>query len=289
MALESVMLQASAETKNAIVRLYNFPKDAIIFGYAQASDAIKLYDGTFDTERRITGGSHVQVGPNVLCYSIAVPRNGQFTGYEDMRGYYHQCIAEGLTDLGIDGVDVNNKASTINVNGKVVASGAIHWGRQSGLLHGLIIMDPYDMNILGRRVHLAQRRIGGEVYTEHSAISNIPAVSQLLKLTGVDLPQERRLDIMKQMVGHAILRRITGNRYAERPINARIEHNAMQFIREKYGNESWTLRRAPPFTADNVEAIPGEELNGYLRKTLGYCLFSQVDDSDFKKMATPSE
>jgi hypothetical protein len=38
-----------------------------------------------------------------------------------------------------------------------------------------------------------------------------------------------------------------------------------------------------------VEAIPGEELSGKLKKDLGYCMYIEVPDKDFAKMTLPED
>lgn len=59
-------------------------------------------------------------------------------------------------------------------------------------------------------------------------------------------------------------------------------------IEDKHKKPEWIEKRRPPFTKDRIEAIPFEELDGPLKKDLGYCMFLQVKDKDFKKIAEPS-
>lgn len=285
MALEEFFLKRAALQNVASVRFFSVPKDSIVLGYAQATDVMKKFDNSFDITRRSTGGSHVQIGPNTMAYSFAVPRDGSFRTFEDMRAYFAQHVANALRDLGIESIDIDNRASTINVNEKVVASHAIIWGAESALLHGLIIIDPYDVDRIASRVALQTRKIGNRFYPEYSVLKNIPTVSKLLNDLAPNLSGQCRTNALKEVVASTILKQVTGGKFLSKKICCKdiIEANELQ--KNKYNRSAWTRHRTPLFTKDNIEKIPGEELNGPLRKNLGYCLFSQVKNRDFKKMA----
>ena len=157
MALEEFFLQRAQ--KNAVIRFFDFQKDSLILGYAQHTDAIKNPLGA-SVVRRLTGGSHVQVGQNTFVYSFAVPRSGEFSTFTDMRKYYAQHVADALENVGMENIEVDNKASTINSNGRVVASHAVIWGAKSALLHGLVIIDPYDAEKMTKIVVALQAMFG---------------------------------------------------------------------------------------------------------------------------------
>ncbi len=288
MALEEFFFRRSIQNV-ATVRFFDFAKDSVILGYAQDTDAIKKHDNSFDVTRRITGGSHIQVGSNIIAYSFTVPRDGSFTNYEDMRAYFAEHVANALGDLGIEDIVIDNKASTINVNGKVVASHAILWGVQSALLHGLIIIDPYDVDELSDRVALQTRKIGNKSYSEYTALKTLPAVSRLLNNVAPNATESVRNTVLKDLISKAILKHVAGKKYENKQVNNKIVSDAFELLRRKYGLPLWVNKHKPTFTKEEVEAIPGEELNGLLKKNLGYCLFIQVKDKDFKKMSQPTE
>ena len=241
----------------------------------------------FNVVRRASGGSHIQIGSNVLAYTITVPRDGSFKHYEDLRAYYADKIAKSFENLGISNITVDNKASTINVDGKVVASHAVVWGVNSALLHGLIIVDPYNVNKLSNRLVLGSRKIGSKTYTEYSALKNIPAISQLLDNTAKNLNQKQRTEALKEIVSQEILKFITENKFKNKKIDKKILLESYKLIQKKYGQEKWTKLKKPPFTKEEIKEIPGEKLDGPLKKNLGYCLYIQVKNKDFKKMADP--
>ena len=112
MAFEEYLLERAAKTSKASVRFYSFPKDSIVLGYAQDTDVIKKLDSNVELTRRATGGSHVQVGSNVLAYSFVVPRDGSFKNYSDMRTYYAESVANALIDLGLDNLKVRTTVMT---------------------------------------------------------------------------------------------------------------------------------------------------------------------------------
>ncbi len=276
MMLEEFMLRRPALYPTACVRFFSVSKDAVVLGYAQDTDALKKRDSSFDVVRRLTGGSHVQIGSNILAYSFSVPRNGSFRNYEDMRAYYAQHVADALGDLGIDSITVDNKASTINVNDKVVASHAVIWGVESALIHGLMIVSPYDVERLSQRVFLANRKIGSKIYREQDAIKNMPAVERFIG--------ERKRKIAHSIIADAILARVTKGKYRKMKIDHRVLKECAA-IEEKHSSEKWIAERKPPFTENVIEEIPGEQLEGKLKKKLGYCMYIQVKDKNFKKMA----
>ena len=217
MALEEYFLKRSQ--KRACLRVWSVPKDAAVLGYSQATDVIKKMESGFNVVRRASGGSHIQIGSNVLAYTITVPRDGSFKHYEDLRAYYADKIAKSFENLGISNITVDNKASTINVDGKVVASHAVVWGVNSALLHGLIIVDPYNVNKLSNRLVLGSRKIGSKTYTEYSALKNIPAISQLLDNTAKNLNQKQRTEALKEIVSQEILKFITENKFKNKKID----------------------------------------------------------------------
>ncbi|MBI2579446.1 MAG: lipoate--protein ligase family protein [Candidatus Aenigmarchaeota archaeon] len=284
MALEEYFLRAP---RRATFRLYSFPKDSAILGYAQATDALRKRD--VDVMRRISGGSHVQAGPNILAYSVVVPRDGTFRTYEDMRAYYAEKVALALESMGVENIDVDNKASTVNVDGRVIASHAMVWGVERALLHGLVIISPYDVDGMSERLYLGERRIGSGIYTEYAALKNMPVVSRLLDEVAPGRPEEERNEIIRRVVGEALLQQFTGGRYERRKIGDAIMSESMVLIRKKFGNDFWVNLKKPPFTRDEIDEIPGEELDGPLKSGLGYCMYSQVPDNKFKKMAVPEE
>lgn len=288
MALEEFFFRRASQNV-ATVRFFDFPKDSVVLGYAQDTDVIKKQDNMFDITRRITGGSHVQVGSNIIAYSFTVPRDGSFRTYEDMRAFFAEHVANALSDLGIENITVDNKASTINVDGKVVASHAIIWGVQSALLHGLIIIDPYDVDELASRVSLQNRKIGKKVYFEYTALKNLPAVSGLLNNIAPNADGSVRSDILKDIISEAILKHATKNKHDNKKVNSTIISESFNLLNRKYNLPVWINKRRPPFSKEEVEVIQGEELNGPLKKNLGYCLFIDVKNKDFKKMATLPE
>ncbi len=284
MALEEYFLKRAE--KSACVRVWSVPKDSGVLGYSQDTDVVKNTEADFNVVRRASGGSHIQIGPNILAYTVTVPRDGTFKHYEDMRSFYAEKVSKALENIGVNNLTIDNKASTINVDGKVVASHAIIWGVRAGLLHGMIIIDPYNVEKLAERLSLGSRKIGNNVYTEYTALKNIPAVSQLLDNTAKNLNSKHRAEALKEIIGKEIVKTFTeGGDVSKKTIDSRILSEANNLIKSKYGKEEWNNLKKPAFTKEQIEEIPGEELDGPLKKDLGYCLYIQVKDKDFKKMA----
>ncbi len=270
MAIEEALAARVAQQRTkAAIRFYGFPHDAIVLGYAQATDIIKNLHGA-ELTRRITGGSHVQTGPNTIAYSFVVPRDGTFRTFEDMRAYYAERVASALEALGIDNVTVDNKASTIMVNDRIIASHAIWWGIERALMHGLLMMTPYDVNRVAARVAFQQRKIGNTYYSEYDALKNLATVGQETA--------SARNDTLRALVSNAILAEVTKNMFERHAIDTLPE------AKRQYSASTWVSDHRPTFTPAEAEAIPGEELDGPLKKNLGYCLFLQVPDKDFKAM-----
>jgi lipoate-protein ligase A len=282
MALEELMLRQAAEKKKAMARFYSFDKDSVVLGYSQATDALKKRD--VDVVRRATGGSHVQTGSNIIAYSFAVPRDGSFSNFEDMRGYYAENIANAFTKLGLENVLIDNKASSVNINDKVSAAHAVIWGVESALIHGLITIDPYEIGALAERLYLATRKIGTNEYSEYDAIRNIPAISKVLPRLAENLRGEGRREAIKKILAETILAEVTRGKHENKKVDQITINQAIPLLERRYGKEEWTEQRSPVFTEEEIETIPGEELNGKLKENLGYCMYIQVSDNKFKKM-----
>ena len=289
MALEEYLL-ARSESKNvATVRFWNVEKDAVVLGYGEDASNIKKLDSSFDVARRITGGSHVQFDSSCIAYSFTVPRDGSFRHFEDMRKYFAQSIYDALAELGVDDVRVDNRASTINVNGKVIASHAIFWGVKSALMHGLLLIDKYNVDKILERVALRERRIGNGTYAEYSALANAPNMISVLgkRLDSVD--HAKRNAYAKKLAVDEILKQVTEGKFSGKLPSQGTLSDAEALTRARHASEPWFIERRPPYTEEEVESIPGEELSGALKKNQGYCLYIQVPDRDFAKMAQPSE
>ncbi len=289
MALEEYLLDRSETEKVATIRFWNVAKDSVVLGYGESPSNIKRIDSTFDVARRITGGSHVQFDRHSLAYSFTVPRDGSFRHFEDMRGYFAEKVATALTELGIDNVSIDNRASTINVDGKVIASHAMFWGVGSALMHGLLLIDPYEVDKIYERVLLKERRIGKKVYTEYSALENAPNASNELRERIDRIASDHRREYVKGLVASEVLRQIAGGKFEKRGVSSGVISTAENVVAERHVGIPWFEERKPPYTKEEVEAIPGEALDDLLKKEMGYCLYIQVKDKDFAKMALPEE
>ncbi len=289
MAMEEYLLDRSEKEKVATVRFWNVARDAIVLGYSEATSNIKKLDCTFDVARRITGGSHVEFDMHSLAYSFTVPRDGSFGHFEDMRAYFAEKVAAALIELGVDDVSIDNRASTINVDGKVIASHAIFWGVKSALMHGLMLIDSYDVDKIYERVLLKERKIGKKVYTEYSALKNAPTLSSQLQKEIKRIDAGHKREYVKRLVAEEMLKQIAGERFEKKAPSTEIVSNAESVVAARHTGSPWFNERRPPYTKGEVEAIPGEELDGLLRKRLGYCLYIEVSDKDFAKMSVPKE
>ncbi len=291
MAMEEYMLQRSEDSKLATVRFWNVEKDAIVLGYSEATSAIKKFDNTFEVARRITGGSHVEFDENALAYTFTVPRDGSFGHFEDMRKYFAEKIGDALAGLGIDSTSVDNRASTINVDGRVIASHAMFWGVKSALMHGLLLIKPYDVDKIYERVALNERKIGRKVYTEYDALKNAPAVSAYIGASGhaAYISKEDKAAYVKKVVAESILEQVTNGKHREVTLNSNTVSAAEKLVADRHIGAPWFNHRIPNYTEKEVEAIPGESLDGALKGGLGYCLYIQVPDRAFARMAQPKE
>ncbi|MCL5412078.1 MAG: hypothetical protein M1474_00350 [Candidatus Marsarchaeota archaeon] len=289
MALEEFALARSERMGVATVRFWDVRKDAVVLGYGESPSAIKRADRSFDLARRITGGSHVQFDSNCLAYSFTVPMDGSFKHFDDMRKYYAEKIGAALTELGIDVSRVDNRASTINVDGRVVASHAMYWGVKSSLMHGLMLINKYDVNTILRRVRLNERKIGRHVYSEEAALRGIPALGARLANRMRMISPTARTEYAKRLIEEEILKQITGGNHANKQVGSAVFEEAERIVSETHIGKPWVLDRTPPLSSDRVDTIPGEELDGKLRDGLGYCLYSQVTNRDFARMSEPIE
>ncbi|MCL4388083.1 hypothetical protein M1567_02935 [Candidatus Marsarchaeota archaeon] len=286
MALEELMLEDSASRNVAGIRFWNVKKDSVVLGYGESPNNVKARDASFDLARRITGGSHVEFDKACLAYTFTVPRDGSFRHYEDMRKYFAEHMASSLSDLGIKDVYADNKASTINVAGKVIASHAIFWGVKSALLHGLLLIDHYDVEKIAERMILSKRKISGSVYEEADALRLAPVASELVK-SGSSIPQHEKAEFARRAISNKLLDSLTGGNHSKFFVSQKTISRAERLVSSTHTDSRWLDLRNPPYTKESAEAIPGEELNGTLKEGLGYCMYIEVSDKDFKEMAVP--
>ncbi len=266
MALEEYFVKLAAKEKTPSIRFFTFDKDTIVLSYGQATDALKNLDSNVELTRRLTGGSHVHNGPNILAYMFAIPRDGSFKNLTDMRAYYADIVGHAFQNLGINNVEVDNEACGVKIDEKVVASHAIFWGVESALLHGLVVLKPFDVEKIADSIWLKSRKIGKKFYTEESALRNIPVIMNQLKNFAPNANPEQKLHAVNELVAQEILKEATRNKYTKKTIDDKIISNLKPLLQEKYDKESWVIGRNPVFTKEEVEEIPGEELNGKLKE-----------------------
>jgi len=292
MALEEHFVKLAATEKIPSIRFFTFDKDTIVLAYGQATDAIKKLDSQVELTRRITGGSHVQQGPNALSYMFTVPHDGTFKHLTDMRNYYAEIVGNAFENLGIENVEVDNKACGIKIDGKISAAHATFWGVDSALVHGIIILKPYDVEKIASRVWLKTRKVGNKIYTEESALKNIPAVMDQLKNFAPNAKPAEKLKAVQKLVAQEILKEETRGKYKQEKIDGKILARLRPLLEEKYNRREWIEKRNPPFTKKEVKEIQwvyGHKLDGKLMKNLPYCLWIQVKNREFRKMAEPIE
>jgi len=289
MALEEYFLNVSAKEQSAHIRFYDFDKDTVVLRYNQSPSAVRQWTDDFNVTRRGSGGSHVQVGGNILAYSFIIPRDGNFRSHPKFRAYYAEKVADALEGIGLTDIVVDNDASTIMTGDRVVASHALKWNVRSALLHGIVMITPYDVDKIMQRVYLGQRTIGSSTYTEASALRNIPTLTQALPNLKPNANAEQREHYFKQLVGEAILKEVAGKDYRREELSEAILQQAREYHGARYSQPRWLKRRLPTFTPEEVEELPGETLDDPLKKDWGYCLYIQVPDKKFKNMAEPED
>jgi hypothetical protein len=139
---------------------------------------------------------------------------------------------------------------------------------------------PYDVGKVAGRVSLGVRKVGNKFYPEAVALQNLATVSQTIP------PKLARADL-KKIVAEAILRKVTGGKFRVAKIGKRVIHEALELQRRRYERVAW-IKSCQPALGEQIEKLPGEGLDGTLKRRTGYCLFSQVRDRDFKRMVQPS-
>jgi len=290
MALEEFFVKLAASEKTPSIRFFTFDKDTIVLSYGQATDALKKIDSGAVVTRRLTGGSHVQNGPNALSYMFAVPHDGTFKNLTDMRAYYAEIVGNAFRNLGIEDVEEDNDACGIKIGGRIAAAHAMFWGVDSALLHGLIILKPYDVETLANRVFLKTRKIGNRIYTEESALKKIPAIIDQLRNFAPNADPEQKLKAVHELVAQEILKEAAGGKFKKGDMHD-VLPRLKPLLAEKYDRRAWVMKRLPPFTEEEVEEIPGlygRKLDDALMKGMPYCLWIEVKDKEFKAMAEPS-
>lgn len=289
MALEEFFVKLAASEKIPSIRFFTFDKDSIVLSYGQATDVLRKIDNEVEVTRRLTGGSHVQQGRNALSYMFAVPNDGAFKNLVDMREYYAEVVGNAFRNLGIENVEEDNRACGIKIDGKISAAHAMFWGVDSALLHGIIIVKPYEIEKIAQRVWLKTRKINGKIYTEESALKKIPAVMDQLKNFAPNANPEKRLQAVHELIAQEILKEATRGKFKKGNIQ-NVLPRLKPLLAEKYDRREWVMKRQPPFTEEEVEEIPGlygRKLDDKLMKNMPYCLWIEVKNRDFKKMAEP--
>lgn len=252
MAAEEHMMSRVSREGIPGLRLFTFDEPGIIIGYRQANDVTDDLPVT----RRMTPGSHVIVGDNTLGYSFCVPSTSKDVG--KIRAHFAGQLAYALNDLGYDAQE-DNKASAIKIDGKIVAGHSMSGIGGSTLLHGFLVISPYERKILDS-VNF-YRSVKGDGNVERRALENIPIIS-------ASIPN----------ITKAILRRITDDEY-ETVIDPPTDNEIA-----KYRDENWQNNAFPHIK--NMERFPQEDPNSRLFERGKYCIWSNISDEDLSRMAS---
>jgi len=198
--------------------------------------------------------------------------------------------ADGLRDIGIS-ITIDPKSQTMQYenDGKVIGGYSTIWGIQKSQVHGLITISPYDAEKIKRRVFLKTWKIKGEFYSEYDALKIMPTVSSILN-GGKKFRNEVYTEELKKKVAEVITKKLTEDgSFKNENIFDKVVNESIELAREKHSQDEWVYRHLPTFKRNEVEKIPGSELDGPLEKERGYCLWLFVKPENFREMSIPRD
>lgn len=250
LALDEVMLDRAADGDRT-VRVYGFERPSVILARNESPADVREWRDGVDYTRRDTGGSVIYCDDNALFYSVAAPADGAFPERLH-RDHYGPRIARALADAGVpedrlgvgEHFSVRIDGGTVSGNSQRLADGAV-------LYHGVLAVEPWDTDHLAELVRLRER--DGE--RERDFIAGLPGVAD----HAPGSPDE-----VADRVERALVERLTGGAYGERPLDGALEA-AEEIADEKYRSDGW------------VRDARGTE---GLKEDQGFCFVDWTDEWD---------
>ena len=181
MALDEYILERSAETGEAFLRVYGFEKPAFVPSrHTSVEEIDSAVSNGYDFTRRETNGSTIPCLENGLAYSVAYPVN-EFpdTVFEDRAG---PALKDALTAAGVseEDLDVCLEHDAIRyggmetpegvAQGKTIAGSSLWRNGGSVMSHGVVAVEPWDAEFLEQNMAL---RDG-----EKAFIQDLPSVNE---------------------------------------------------------------------------------------------------------------
>ena len=259
-----LMMNRCSETGMPVLRMYCYPEETIVLGRHQHPSIIR--EGKSDTIRRYTGGTATLEKPDDLCWAVAFPiaPNGHKNPLAG-KTYYGNKVAKSLSYPGFAAVS-DPASSTIQINGRVVGGYATCMKEGIALIHGNIVITPFDAEKIDRTIHLRERVVRNITYAEKDAIDRIPALSK------------RKNGISMTDVAEKLLDSMTGGFYIQNTPNS----SAVKELETFHRTDDWVLDGRH---VDNVVALGEESFRRMLNRT-GHCFYCEVGDDDFAMMAS---
>ncbi|HXD85749.1 MAG TPA: lipoate--protein ligase family protein [Urbifossiella sp.] len=219
---EALLLEAEAGRGGEVLRLWELPDHAVVVGAggSAANDVNRdacSRDGV-PILRRGSGGGTVLLGPGCLCYSLVL-RTDRAPGLDLIQPATRYVLGKMLNAIAAVVPGLMIAGTSDLAAGGVKFSGNAQQRKQRFFLHHGTLMAGFDLDRMTRYLHAPERQPdyrGGRAHREF--VGNLPATTEQLK---------RLLIAEWQAQGEC----------------APPLERARELVAEKYGQDSWNLRR----------------------------------------------
>lgn len=216
---EALLLDAEAGGESEILRLWEWPRLAVVLGsagiitddvdeHACRADAVPIL-------RRSSGGGTVLLGPGCLCFSVVVPYSLDSV-LDTIHGSYRWVLQR--VSAAVPGASPEG-TSDLAIAGKKF-SGNAQQRKRGHLLHHGTILHSFELPLVGRYLISPPRQPEYRAGRAHGDF-----------LRNVDLPTEA----LRVRIAHAF--------GATQPLPTWPTESVARLVAEKYGLESWQRRR----------------------------------------------
>jgi lipoate-protein ligase A len=225
MALDEAILKSVAESKEPVLRLYQWMPPAVTIGYFQAIelevDTKACKERGVDVVRRLTGGGAVY-HKEELTYSIIMPENTVSDNVLESYKEICSCIISALGKLGFKAefAGIND----ILVSGKKISGNAQTRRKGCVLQHGTILLG-IDVDEMFSLLKVPDEKMKGKI------ITNVKE-----RVGSIDVPVGK--------LKRALLESF-GGRFGsiEQGIITDEEKKNVSKLRDKYRSEEWNSKR----------------------------------------------
>ncbi|MFB6216700.1 MAG: biotin/lipoate A/B protein ligase family protein [Candidatus Aenigmatarchaeota archaeon] len=227
LGIDDFLIEKTAETGQKYLRLYDFENPAVILARNEHTSDLESLKENHDYTRRDTGGSVIYCGENGLFYSIVMPAEENDYPENLHQDYFGPKIAEALNRLGVEEERLGvGEHFSVRINGYTIAGHAQRKKNGAILYHGVLAVEPWDVEKLDELINLRER----DGQKEKHFIESLPALREYVNYSG---------DEIREATKEQIIESFTNGDYTDYRLSGEERKKVMSLVEDRYNDPDW--------------------------------------------------